>query len=119
MEKPLRYRKRLQKTGGSWYFVIPKDWLSKQAKRLKKRIIEQLDLLIYDDYIEIRAPKNQKMDAQKILNESQSSIKLTRTTRGYTWEIKIYHADADKIIPILREKDTLLRNEYIPELEPQ
>lgn len=59
------------------------------------------------------------MDAQKILNESQSSIKLTRTTRGYTWEIKIYHSDVDKIIPILREKDALLRNEYAPELEAE
>lgn len=55
MEEPLRYRKRLVKTGGSWYFVIPAEWLKKQAKRLGKKILDTMDLLIYDEYIEIRA----------------------------------------------------------------
>ncbi len=59
------------------------------------------------------------MDMQKVLAESQSSVKLIRNSRGYGWEIKIYDFDADKIIPTIKEKDTELRKEYAPDLEPE
>jgi len=58
MEKPYKYKKKLVKSGGSWYFIIPAEWLKKQSQRLNKKIIETMDLLIYDDYLEIRATKN-------------------------------------------------------------
>ena len=55
------------------------------------------------------------MDIQKILNESQSSVKLSRTTKGYTWEIKLYHFDDNEIIPRLKILDADLRKEYAPD----
>lgn len=59
------------------------------------------------------------MDAQKILNESQSSVKLTKTSRGYGWEIKIYNFDVPKILEEIKKTDTALRKEYAPELETE
>ena len=59
------------------------------------------------------------MDAQKILQESQSSVKLIRNSRGYGWEIKIYNFDAKKILEEVKETDTALRKEYAPELDAE
>lgn len=55
------------------------------------------------------------MDAQKILNESQSSVKLSRTTRGYTWEIKIYDFDEQIILDKINGLDIDLRTLYAPD----
>lgn len=57
MVEPYRYKKKLIKTGNSRYISIPANWLKKQAERLKKKVIEFLDVLIYDKYIEIRPSK--------------------------------------------------------------
>ena len=57
------------------------------------------------------------MDAQKVLNESQSSVKLIRNSRGYGWEIKIYDFDIEKIKEETKKTDIALRKEYAPELE--
>lgn len=57
MEKPYEYRKKLVKTGHSKYILIPIEWLEKQAKRLKKKVIEFFDVVIYDKYIEIHPSK--------------------------------------------------------------
>lgn len=57
MEKPYKYRKKLVKTGNSKFILMPLDWLEKQAKRLKKKVIEFFDVVIYDKYIEIRPSK--------------------------------------------------------------
>ncbi|MBA7683464.1 hypothetical protein ES703_91829 [subsurface metagenome] len=57
MEEPYKFRKKLVKTGNSMYLSIPASWLKKQAERLKKKVIEFLDVLIYDKYIEIRPSK--------------------------------------------------------------
>ncbi len=59
------------------------------------------------------------MDAQKILTESQSSVKLTRNSRGYGWEIKIYDFDEKAILEKVKETDTALRKEYAPELDAE
>jgi len=57
MEEPYKYKKKLVKTGGSRYLSIPASWLKKQAERLKVKVVEFLDVLIYDKYIEIRPSK--------------------------------------------------------------
>lgn len=57
MEEPYKFRKKLVKTGGSFFIIVPVEWLKKQAERLKKKVIEFLDILIYDKYIEIRPSK--------------------------------------------------------------
>ncbi|MBA7678619.1 hypothetical protein ES703_86897 [subsurface metagenome] len=54
MEKPYRFKKKLVKTGGSFFILIPSEWLKQRAEKLKKKVIEFLDVLIYDKYIEIR-----------------------------------------------------------------
>ena len=59
------------------------------------------------------------MDAQKILTESQSSVKLIRNSRGYGWEIKIYDFDTDVIFAEVKKTDTALRKEYAPELDAE
>lgn len=59
------------------------------------------------------------MDVQKVLQESQSSVKLTRTTKGYTWEIKVYHEDEKIALTRIHEADTELRERYAPDLEAE
>lgn len=57
MEEPYKYRKKLVKSGHGKYILIPLEWLEKQAKRLKVKVLEFLDIFIYDKYIEIRPSK--------------------------------------------------------------
>lgn len=57
MEKPYRYRKKLVRTGNAKYVLIPLSWLEKQAKRLKVKVLKFVDLLIYDEYLELRPSK--------------------------------------------------------------
>ena len=57
MEKPYRIEKKLVKLGGSDYVAIPATWLKKLAKKLGQKIIGELDVLIYRDYIELRPSK--------------------------------------------------------------
>lgn len=55
--EPYKYKKSLIKVGNSRMVSIPAEWLKKQAKKLGKKVLDTLDLLIYDDYIEIRPVK--------------------------------------------------------------
>lgn len=52
-----KLRKKLIKTGGSGFLIIPAEWLKGVAEHFKIKVVEKLDLLIYDDYIEIHAVK--------------------------------------------------------------
>ena len=52
-----KIRKKLIKTGGSSYLTIPAKWLKKVAEHFHMKIVEKLDLFIYDDYIEIHVVK--------------------------------------------------------------
>jgi len=36
---------------------------------------------------------------ERLVAEKQDSIKISKTSRGYSWEIKLYY-DVDKIDPI-------------------
>lgn len=57
MEEPYKFRRKLVKTGNSGYVSIPASWLKKQAERLKLKVVEFLDVFIYDKYVEIRPSK--------------------------------------------------------------
>ncbi|GEM_PF-2630042 len=52
-----KLRKRLIKTGGSSYSIIPAEWLKAVAERFHMKVVKTLDMLIYDNYIEIRPVK--------------------------------------------------------------
>jgi len=52
------------------------------------------------------------MEIQKVINLSESSIKVTKTTKGYTWEIKVYDEDETKIIPKIQKLDLELKALY-------
>ena len=53
------------------------------------------------------------MTEEKLLNEKQDSIKLTKTTKGYTWEIKLYNnAEADKTLAEIDRINEQLKKNY-------
>lgn len=52
------------------------------------------------------------MDVSQIYNKNDHSIKLGKTTRGWTWEIKIYGEDTDKIIEKLQEVNGKMQKIY-------
>lgn len=57
MDYKYKYKKKLLKVGNSRAISIPADWLKEQCKKLHTKVIKALDVLIYDDYLEIRAVK--------------------------------------------------------------
>lgn len=60
-----KLRKKLIKTGGSSYLVIPAVWLQEQAERLNVKVIEKLELMAFDDCILIRPLSNKQIMAPK------------------------------------------------------
>ena len=53
------------------------------------------------------------MTEEQLLNEKQDSIKLTKTTKGYTWEIKLYNnAEADKTLAEIDRINEQLKKNY-------
>ena len=57
MEEPYKIKKKVVKIGNARYVSIPATWLKKQAERLKKKVVEFLDMFIYDKYIELKPSK--------------------------------------------------------------
>jgi len=57
MEKNYKYKQKLLKVGNSRAVSIPAEWLKTQCKKLGIKVINALDLLIYDDYLEIHVVK--------------------------------------------------------------
>ena len=53
-----KLRKKLIKTGGSCYLVVPAVWLQEQKERLKMKNIEKMELLAFDNCIVIRPLRN-------------------------------------------------------------
>jgi len=49
------------------------------------------------------------MDAEAMYKEIGNSVKLIKTTKSYTWEIKIYENDMNKLIEKLKEVDDKLK----------
>lgn len=48
------------------------------------------------------------------VQQAYSSITLTKNTKGYQWEIKVYTpiGEEDQIIPLIDELDKTLRDKY-------
>jgi hypothetical protein len=44
--------------------------------------------------------KSLVLNVSDVLNDNQSSVKLSRTTKGTTWEIKVYNADPNRAFEI-------------------
>jgi len=57
MNYKYKYKQKLLKIGNSRAVSIPAEWLKEQCKKLHAKVIKTLDLIIYDDYLEIRAVK--------------------------------------------------------------
>jgi hypothetical protein len=55
-----------------------------------------------------------KVVSQQVSELSPHSIEVSRTTRGYTWTIKIYYADGgeEQAIANIKLIDDLLRQEF-------
>ena len=52
-----------------------------------------------------------KLDSEEL--NQQNSIKLTRNSKGYNWEIKLYGDDTEAILKELKELNTKLKAEYL------
>ena len=56
------------------------------------------------------------MKEESLIHEKQDSIKVTKTSKGYTWEIKRYYdfdtKDYKKVIEELKQIDTALEQEF-------
>lgn len=53
---------------------------------------------------------------QEILKENRDSIKISKTSRGYSWDIKLYYdnssTDPSVIIEKLKAIDLILKKEF-------
>ncbi len=57
MEEPYKIQRKIVKVGNANYVSIPATWLKKRAEKMKKKVVEFLDVFIYDKYIEIKPSK--------------------------------------------------------------
>ena len=44
--------------------------------------------------------KSLVFNVNDVLNDSQSSVKLNQTTKGTTWEVKVYNNDPNKAFEV-------------------
>ena len=44
--------------------------------------------------------KSLVLNVSDVLNDVQSSVKLSRTTKGTTWEVKVYNSDPNRAFEI-------------------
>jgi len=52
------------------------------------------------------------MDTSTFFNKGESSIELNKTTRGYTWTIKIYNNDIDACIVQIKDADKKMQSNF-------
>ena len=52
------------------------------------------------------------MDATTIFNKNEASIKLSKMSKGYNWEIKVYGEDLDKIRETIKSQNSKMRAEF-------
>jgi len=56
--------------------------------------------------------KNLVFNVNDVLNDSQSSVKLTQTTKGTTWEIKVYNGDPQRAFEVADKLFLKCKNKY-------
>jgi len=52
------------------------------------------------------------MDATTIYHKSECSVKITKNSKGYNWEIKAYGDDLKKVEQEIKESDERLKATY-------
>ena len=52
------------------------------------------------------------MDVSKILNKSECSVSITKNSKGYNWEIKVYDEDKDQAIEKLKKANDKMLTLY-------
>ena len=52
------------------------------------------------------------MESTKIINETESSVKLTKNSKGWGWEIKIYDMNPDNILKQVKKLNDELTADY-------
>jgi CYTH domain-containing protein len=51
-------------------------------------------------------------NTQNVTVEQKSSVKVTRNSKGYTWEVKVYDQDPQKALVTLAEIETAMSERY-------
>ena len=51
-------------------------------------------------------------ESTSVYNYSESSVELTKNSRGYAWKIKIYAEDVELMITQISKIDKQLREKY-------
>ncbi len=51
-------------------------------------------------------------NTQIVTVEQKSSVKVTRNSKGYTWEVKVYDKDADKALDKMIELELKVAEKY-------
>ena len=50
---------------------------------------------------------------EEVVDEPKSSIEVSRTTKGlYSWKVKVYGENLDKVLADIERMDKLLRKKY-------
>jgi len=52
------------------------------------------------------------LNVNDVLNDQQSSVKLTQTTKGTTWEIKVYNSNPETAFTIAEELFNRCKEKY-------
>ena len=56
--------------------------------------------------------KSLVLNINDVLNDSQSSVKLSQTSRGTNWEIKVYNSNPEKALEIANTLFEQCREKY-------
>lgn len=51
-------------------------------------------------------------NTQEIIHEQKSSVKVTKNSKGYNWEVKVYDEDPDKALTKQIEIEGKLQKRY-------
>lgn len=47
--------------------------------------------------------EQEKESIKSLSNESRSSVEVTKNTKGYSWSVKRYYSDSEKVGDVLKE----------------
>lgn len=56
--------------------------------------------------------KSLVLNVNDAFNDNQSSVKLTQTTKGVTWEVKVYDSKPEKAFSVAEELFSKCKEKY-------
>jgi len=56
--------------------------------------------------------KSLVLNVNDVLNDHQSSVKISQMTKGITWEVKVYNSDPEKAFSVADELFMKCKNKY-------